>query len=88
MTTWLLQCYKRDINKHNLNQSRTPGHPYRILIGGSGSEKKTNALLNLIKQLDNGDYSTVDKIHSYVKDPYEVKYQYLIKKCEDNGIKI
>ena len=42
--------------------------------GGSGSGK-THALLNLIKnQQDN------DKIYLYAKDPYESKYQYLIKK--------
>ena len=58
-----------------------PDHPYRILIiGGSGSGK-TNVLLNLIEnQLD------IDKIYLYAKDPYEEKYQYLIKICEKVGI--
>ena len=59
--------------KHNKNWSYTIDHPYKILIiGGSGSGK-TNVLLNLI---DN--QPDVDKIYLYAKDPYEVKYQYLI----------
>ena len=66
---------KENINKHDLNQPQLPGHPYRILIiGGSGSGK-TNALVNLIKQQDNDDYSIIDKIYLYVKDSYEAQYQ-------------
>ena len=42
--------------------------------GGSGSGK-TNALLNLIN-----NQPDIDKIYLYAKDPYEAKYQYLIKK--------
>ena len=58
-----------------------PDHPYRILfIGGSGSGK-TNALLNLIKNLPD-----IDKIYLYAKDPYEKKYQYLINKREKVGL--
>ena len=38
---------------HNKKWRYIPDHPYRILIiGGSGS-RKTNALLNLIKEQDN-----------------------------------
>ena len=68
--------------KHNPNWPYIPDHPYRILIiGGSGSGK-TNALLNLINnQLD------VDKKYLYAKDPYEYKYQFLIKKRESIGLK-
>ena len=60
---------------HNLKWPYILDYPYRILIiRGSGSGK-TNALLNLINnQLD------IYKLYSYVKDPYEVKYQYLINK--------
>ena len=49
-------------------------------MGGSGSGK-TNALLNLI-----GDQPDIDKIYLYAKDPYEAKYQYLIKKREKVGL--
>ena len=60
---------------HNLKWPYILDYPYRILIiRGSGSGK-TNALLNLINnQLD------IYKLYSYAKDPYEVKYQYLINK--------
>ena len=58
-----------------------PDHLYRILIiGGSGSGE-TNALLNLIKQDD------IDKIYFYAKDLSEPKYELLIKKHKDAGIK-
>ena len=67
--------------KQNISWSYIPDHPYRILfIGGSGSGK-TNALLNLIKNLPD-----IDKIFLYAKDPYEAKYQYLIKICEKAGL--
>ena len=62
--------------------SYIPDHPYRVLIiGGSGSGK-TNALLNLIKEQDD-----IDKIYLYAKDLSEPKYKFLLKKCEDVGIK-
>ena len=55
-----------------------PEHPYRILmIGGSGSGK-TNALLNLISQLDD-----INKIYLYAKDLSEPKYEFFIKKRKD-----
>ena len=67
--------------KHNKNWPYIPDHPYRILIiGGSGSGK-TNLLLNLIE-----NQPDIDKIYLYAKDPYEAKYQYLIKICEKVGI--
>ena len=68
--------------EHNEKWPYIPDHPYRILIiGGSGSGK-TNALLNLINEQDD-----IDKIYSYAKDLSEPKYEYLIKKCENAGIK-
>ena len=67
--------------KNNKNWPYIPDHPYRILIiGGSGSGK-TNVLLNLIE-----NQPDIDKIYLYAKDPYEAKYQYLIKICEKVGI--
>ena len=52
-----------------------------MIIGGSGSGK-TNALLNLINE-----QSYIDKIYLYARDLSEPKYEYLIKKREDAGIK-
>ena len=68
--------------EHNLKWPYIPDHPYRIsIIGGSGSGK-INALLNLTN-----NQQDIDKIYLYAKDPYEEKYQYLIKKCEKVGLK-
>ena len=70
---------------HNKKWPYIPDHPYSMLIiGGSGSGK-TDALLNLIKEQDN--YNLIDKIYLYAKDLNEPKYQFLIKKREDAGIK-
>ena len=60
--------------KHNQKWSYIPDYLYIILIiGGSGSGK-TNALLNLINK-----QPAIDKIYLFAKDPYEAKYQFLIK---------
>ena len=70
-----------NIIEHNPKWPYIPDHPYRILIIGSSGSGKTKALLNLINnQLD------IDKIYLYAKDPYEAKYQYLIKKREKVGL--
>ena len=66
----------KDDNKKWLN---------RILIIGLSGLGKINALLNLIQKQDNK--SIVDKICFYAKDLSELKYQFLIKKREDAGIK-
>ena len=66
--------------KHNRNSPYIPDHPYKILIiEGSGSGK-TNVLLNLIE--NQPDIC----INVYAKDPFEAKYQYLIKIREKAGI--
>ena len=68
--------------ERNSDYPYIPDHPYRILIVGSSGSGKTNALLNLI---DN--QPDIDKIYLYAKDPYEDKYQFLIKKRESIGLK-
>ena len=69
-------------NENNKKQWKIPDHPYRIIIiGGSGSGK-TNALINLINEQND-----IDKIYLYARDLSEPKYEYLIKKREDAGIK-
>ena len=68
--------------EHNEKLPYIPDHPYRILIiGGSGSGK-TNALIKLINE-----QNYIDKINLYARDLSEPKYEYLIKKREDAGIK-
>ena len=66
---------KENTKEHNPNWPQILDQPYRILI-------ILNSLFNVInQQLD------IDKIHSYAKDPYEAKYQFLITKHEDVGKK-
>ena len=57
---------------------------YRMLIIEPSGSGKTNALLNLIQQDNN---NLIHKIYLYAKDLDELKYQFLIKKREDAGIK-
>ena len=45
--------------------------------------RKTNVLLNLIK----GQWSNINKIHLYVKDPFKSKFWLLINEREKVGIK-
>ena len=56
--------------------------PYRMLIIGPSGSGKENALVNLI-QKDN----IIDKIYLYAEDLEEPKYQLLIEKREQAGIK-
>ena len=67
---------------HNPNWPYILDQPYRILIIGGSGFGKTNTLLNLINnQLD------IDKIYLYATDLYEDKYQFLIKRRENIGVK-
>ena len=68
--------------EHNEKWPYIPDHPYRILIIGGSESGKTNALFNLINEQND-----IDKIYLYARDSSEPKYEYLIKKREDTGIK-
>ena len=68
--------------KHNEKQPYIPDHPYIIIIIGGSESEKTKALINLINE-QNDNY----KIYLYARDLSETKYEYLIKKREDAGIK-
>ena len=59
-----------------------PDHPYKILIIGGSVSGKTNALFNLINEQDD-----IDKTYLYAKDLSEPKYEFLIKRRKDAGIK-
>ena len=73
---------KENVKEYNPNWPQILDHPYRILIIGGYGSGKTNLLFNLINhQLD------IDKIYLYTNDPYEAKYQFLIKNREDIGAK-
>ena len=56
--------------------------PFRMLIIGPSGSGKTNTLLHLIDK-----FHPIDKIYIYAKDTDEKKYQYLINKREQVGIK-
>ena len=56
--------------------------PFRMLIVGPSGSGKTNTLLHLINNLH-----PIDKIYLYAKDIHEPKYEYLINKREQAGIK-
>ena len=74
-------AFNENKTKHNKNWPYIPDYPYRLLLTGGSGFGETNLLLNLIEnQLD------IDEIYLYAKDPYELKYQYLINKREGIGI--
>ena len=56
--------------------------PFRMLIIGPSGSGKTNTLPHLINNLH-----SIDKIYLYAKDIREPKYEYLINKREQAGIK-
>ena len=73
--------------KFNLDNVTTKidnkGWPYRFLLIGPSGSGKTNVLRNLIQQ----DNNIIGKTSLYAKDLQEPKYQFLIKKREQAGIK-
>ena len=79
---------KSSMNRHNLNWQQIPDYAYRLLIIRGYKSWKPDTLLNLIKYQDDDDYRIVDEIHLYVKDPYEAKKQYLVKKRQKMVLKI
>ena len=68
-----------DITKKDGNKD----WPYRKLIIGPSGSGKNNYLLNSIQK----DSNIIDKIYLYAKDLEEPKYELLIKKRKQAGIK-
>ena len=68
------------VDKNNKNENNN--WPFRMLIIRPSGFGKTNVLLHLINNLH-----PIDKIYLYVKDLHEPKYEYLINKREQAGIK-
>ena len=70
------------VSNKKKNSSENDDWPFRMLIIGPSGSGKTNTLLNLIS-----NFLPIDKIYLYAKDTDEKKYQYLINKREQAGIK-
>ena len=68
-------------NKKKIS-SENDDWPFRMLIIGPSGSGKTNTLSHLRDK-----FHPIDKIYLYVKDTDEEKYQYLINKREQAGIK-
>ena len=64
------------------NKNEDEDWPFRMLIIGPSGSGKTNTLLHLISNLH-----PIDKIYLYAKDLSEPKYEFLINKTEQAGIK-
>ena len=58
---------------------------YRMLVIGPFGSGKTNALINSIQKQDHDNL--IEEIYLYAKDLSEPKYQCLLKKRKDAGIK-
>ena len=70
------------VSNNKKSSSENDDLPFRILIIGPSGSGKTNTLLHLINK-----FHPIDKIYLHVKDTDEDKYQYLINKREQVGIK-
>ena len=70
------------VSNKKKNSSENDDWPFRMLIVGPSGSGKTNTLLHLIDK-----FHPIDKIYLYAKDTDEEKYQYLINKREQAGIK-
>ena len=70
------------VTNKNTSSSELNNCPFRMLIIGPSGSGKTNTLLHLIN-----DLHPIDKIYLYAKDIHEPKYEYLINKREQAGIK-
>ena len=70
-------------NFDNITDKSNNNWPYRTLVIEPSGSGKTNFLPNLIQQ----DNNVIGKIYLYAKDLEERKYQLLIKKREEAGIK-
>ena len=71
-----------DIVSNNKSSSERNDWPFRMLIIGPSVSGKTNTLLHLINNLH-----PIDKIYLYAKDIDYKKYQFLINKREQAGLK-
>ena len=66
----------------NKKENKDNDWPFRMLIIGPSGSGKTDTLLHLIN-----NFNPIDKIYLYAKATDEKKYQFLINKREQAGIK-
>ena len=66
----------------NKNENKDNNWPFRMLIIGPSGSGKTNNLLHIINNLH-----PIDKSYLYAKYMHKPKYEYLINKREQAGIK-
>ena len=66
----------------NKKENKDNDWAFRMLIVGPSGSDKTNTLLHLIN-----NFHPVDKIYLYAKDTDKKKYQFLINKRDQAGIK-
>ena len=70
------------VSNKNTSSSERNDWPFRMLIIEPSGSGKTNTILHLINNLH-----PIDKIYLYAKHIHEPKYEYLINKREQAGIK-
>ena len=70
------------VSSKKKSSSENDDWPFRMLIIGPSGSGKTSTLLHSIEK-----FHPIDKIYLYAKDTDEEKYQYLINKREQAGIK-
>ena len=70
------------VSNKKKSSSENDDWPFRMLIIGPSGSGKTNTLLHLINNLH-----PIDKIYLHAKVIHEPKYEYLINKREQAGIK-
>ena len=70
------------VSNKKKSSSENDDWPFRMLIIGPSGSGRTNTFLHLIDK-----FHPIDKIYLYAKDTDEEKYQYLINKREQAGIK-
>ena len=66
----------------NKNENKDNNWPFCVLIMGPSGSGKLNTILHLINNLH-----PIDIIYLYAKDIHGPKYEYLINKIEQTGIK-
>ena len=79
---YIISNKKENKDTTKSSSSERNNWPFRMLIIGPSGSGKTNTLLHLIN-----NFHPLDKIFLYTKDTDEKKYQYLINKREQAGIK-